>query len=241
MGDISLEQVGTENRFNFKYIYEMEDNNDTEANDSPYNNINTGCNYYAADEFQKCEHNTMNYNSYFHINCRSLSKNWTEFKGLINELHGDCFCFEYIGISEVFNCDRDVRLALPGFHNLITRTRNNNDVGRGGVGLFIKDTINYTIREDLSVFIPLFIEVKSSKKSNIIDVIYRPNTPPRADIDIYYIGHTIYDILDIINLESKPCTLMGDFNIDLLKYDIHGKTIMTTLTVFLLKALCHTY
>ena len=59
-----------------------------------------------------------------------------------------------------------MRISLPGYHNLIARCRDNGP--RGGVGLFIKETINHKIREDLSVFIPhvfesLFVEIENSK------------------------------------------------------------------------------
>ena len=55
--------------------------------------------------------------------------------------------------------------------------------------MFIKDHINYTLREDLSVFIPhvfesLFIEFGTSKKT-VLGIIYRPNTAPKADIDLF--------------------------------------------------------
>ena len=57
--------------------------------------------------------------------------------------------------------------------------------------IFIKETIDYKIRNDLSVFIPhvyesLFVEITSNiGKNMIIGVIYRPNTFPRADVDIF--------------------------------------------------------
>ena len=69
-----------------------------------------------------------------------------------------------------------MRLSLPGYHKLITRCRQNGL--RGGVGLFIKDTINYSIREDISVFIPhvfesIFIEViHKDRKNYIFSIIY---------------------------------------------------------------------
>ena len=55
-----------------------------------------------------------------------------------------------------------MRLSLPGYHELISRCR--DDGPRGGVGLFIRDNINYKIREDISSFVPhtfesLFIEI----------------------------------------------------------------------------------
>ena len=40
--------------------------------------------------------------------------------------------------------------------NLITRTREKRN--RGGVGLFIKEDVNFNIRKDFSVFIPHIFE-----------------------------------------------------------------------------------
>ena len=56
----------------------------------------------------------------------------------------------------------------------------------------------------------------------IIGVIYRPNTAPRADLDLY--SSTLYDIMGIINNGKQSCTIMGDMNIDLLKCTVHSKT-----------------
>ena len=89
--------------------------------------------------------------SYFHLHCRSLSSNWENFYELLCDLHSENFSFDIIGISEVFECKRDLRLALLGFHKLITRFR--EDGKQGGVGMFIKENFNYKIWEDLSVFI----------------------------------------------------------------------------------------
>ena len=63
--------------------------------------------------------------------------------------HGNKFTFDYIGISEILKCEDDKRLNLHGYQNLITRTR--PDGNRRGVGLFIKENINFKIRNDLSV------------------------------------------------------------------------------------------
>jgi len=96
------------------------------------------------------------------------------------------------------------------------------------VGLFIKESVQYKIREDLSifnthVFESIFVEIESHpSKKYIIGVIYRPNTAPRADVDVF--ASTLYSILDIINAESRTCIIMGDMNINLLNYQIHQKT-----------------
>ena len=78
------------------------------------------------------------------------STNWDSFHDLICELHGDKFTFDIIGISELFRCTGDMRISLPGYHKLISRLR--DDGPRGGVGIFIKETLNYIIREDISFY-----------------------------------------------------------------------------------------
>ncbi len=192
--NISLDQVRAEDRFDFRSIYEIDDFDD-EVRDSPYTEYGTKCNYCDPVEFQQDNSERLNYDSFFHLNCRSLSANWESFNNLLCELHGDKFSFDFIGVTEVFECSRDKRLHLTGYHDIITRTR--DDSNRGGVGLFISNNISFTIREDLSVFIPhiyesLFIEVKSSNKhmnTQIVGVIYRPNSQPRADIDMFSITY----------------------------------------------------
>ena len=60
------------------------------------------------------------------------------------------------------------------------------------------------------------IEICHERKKHIIGVIYRPNTAPKADINIFALTQT--ELLNIINLEKKTSVIMGDFNVDLLHY-----------------------
>ena len=88
--------------------------------------------------------------------------------------------------------------------------------------------MSYFRRDDLSIFIPhvietLFIEVKVNQtKSIILGVINRPNSQPRADMEIF--TTKLADITTKINSENKESYIMGDFNIDLLKFQSHEKT-----------------
>ena len=59
-------------------------------------------------------------------------------------------------------------------------------------------------------------------KNRIVGIIYRLNTPPR--VNIYICSIHLFDKMDLINSERKTSVIMGDFNIDLLKYCIHWKT-----------------
>ena len=50
-------------------------------------------------------------------------------------------------------------LDIPGYHKLINKNRKGTSVNPGGVGVYIKDSISYTLRKDLSVFIPHIFEL----------------------------------------------------------------------------------
>ena len=234
--NITLDQVREEEQFNLRTIYEVNDIESHEDHDSPFQQCNIDCEYYEPEDLNRVLLDKPCSTSYFHLNCRSLSSNWECFHDLLCDLHNEQFSFDFIGISEIFNCEKDSRLKLPGFHKLISRTR--DDGNQGGVGLFIKKYINFKIREDLCVFIPhifesIFVEIQTkTKKKNIVGVIYRPNSQPKADIDIFV--STLFELMNIINNENNICTLMGDFNIDLLKYNTHTKTNVYLDNIFLL-------
>ena len=227
--NITLDQIRVDNQYNFASIYDnISLYEDDECFDSPFGYSDKECAYFEPDQFcAEMEHMNSKDISYFHLNCRGLSSNWELFRDLICDLHNEHFSFDFIGLSEIFKCDNDLRLGLPGYHNLITRCRDRGN--RGGVGLFIRENLNYKIRDDLSVFIPhvyesLFIELISTSVNNniIIGVLYRPNTQPKADMDIFSVN--IYESMDRINSENKKGIIMGDVNVDLLKFGSHVKT-----------------
>ena len=83
------------------------------------------------------------------------------------------------------------------------------------MGLFIKQSNSFKIREGLRVFIPhvyesLFIEVENESQENIIvGVVYRPSIPQCADLS----SSTLFDIMEIINSKCKVSSRLGDANI----------------------------
>ena len=87
--------------------------------------------------------------------------------------------------------------------------------------MYIKDSISYTLCKDLSIFIPyifesLFIEINKQKHNlnQTVAVIYKPNTAPKADLNIF--STTYLKTLEKLNVT------MGDFNIDLLQSNKHN-------------------
>ena len=103
--------------------------------------------------------------------------------------------FDFIAIGEIFKHSGDVRLKLPGYHNLLSSYR--DDSPRVGVGIFVKDNTNYKIRDDTSVFIPhvfesIYLEISNqSTKNEIVGIVYRPNTEPPTLTLIFLNPHCV--------------------------------------------------
>jgi hypothetical protein len=134
--------------------------------------------------------------------------------------------FDVIGVTELFSM-AEGQCLLTGYHPLVFATRNNSNSSKGGVGVYIKDTLKYKMRHDLCIFIPnifesIFIEINLGHKKLIIGTVYRPNSYPNADIDIFM--QTMNDLQQLLAAENKETYLMGDMNIDLLKCSNHLKT-----------------
>ena len=92
--------------------------------------------------------------------------------------------------------------------------------------MYIKNTLSYKVRNDLSIFIPnvlesIFCEIQLCNTSIIVCTIYRSDTPPKADLDIF--THTIHELQQQLNNDNKETYIMGDMNIDLLPYENHQK------------------
>ncbi len=182
-GQVSLDDVRTRSSYDLiSLCQDAED--DFIDNDCPFQYGQHHCDYYEPNDFRSMINTNSlhdNVTSYFHLNCRGLSSNWDSFQSLLFELHGDKFSFDIIGISEIFRTSGDMRLKLPGYHDLLSRCR--DDGPRGGVGLFIRDSIHFKVREDISVFIPHVFDKPS--KNIIVGVVYRPNSEPYADLDMF--------------------------------------------------------
>ena len=102
-------------------------------------------------------------------------------------------------------------------------------LGRAPVSFQLRcraDYLPYKPRNDLSIYKPTelessFIEISNPKRSNtIIGCIYRH---PNKDLDEFNDNY-LNTLLDKISKENKSVFLLGDFNVDLLKYDKHAPT-----------------
>ena len=160
--------------------------------------------------------------SLFHINSCFLSKNIEDLEYLLNSASID---FDVIAISET----RIVKgKTLVSILNLMNYSHEfcPTESSSGGSLLYIHNHLSYKPRNDLSIYKTTelessFIEISNPKRSNIIiGCIYRH---PNMDLDEFNDNY-LNSLLDKISKENKSVFLLGDFNVDLLKYDKHAPT-----------------
>ena len=231
VNNISFDHVRQNREYDFAQIFEntINEDNNTKSDTLPPSYVNHLCPYKTSDQFLNDLDPTVDKKfSVFSVNCRSIDHNWSGLKNLIAEMSSDNFSFSVIGLSEIFKVENELDFKLEGYHKFRCKQRPKDDDGRGGVGFFIKNDLKYEVKDEYSVFIPhiietLFIEVTNiGSKPITLGVIYRPNTLPKADLDVFI--KTISDLLEMFNNQDRNVILMGDFNIDLLKFDINNKT-----------------
>ena len=155
-----------------------------------------------------------------HINIASLSKHIDELRSFICTLNHP---FDVIGITETRLYDdnplENIEIDGYEFRHKPTGTQ------CGGAGIYIKACYAFDVKHEISKSIPnitetVFVELKiAGHKSLLIGCIYR-HTPISTFADTYF-----KKMLELISKQSnKICGLMGDFNVDLIKYASNTNT-----------------
>ncbi len=105
---------------------------------------------------------------------------------------------------------------MPGYHNPPQR-KDRTYAAHGSVITYISDRYDYDRRYDLEVSTieTIWIEIKPSKSANIlVCTVYRPEEERMPEWNIKFRQE-----MESTYIENKEIILMGDFNIDLLRYD----------------------
>ena len=101
----------------------------------------------------------MNPSHFAHTNIRSINKNRDELFLLLRELHID---IQIIGLTEKWlKAPPDSLLLINGYK---CEYKNRQGQSGGGVMLYIKDSLDYTLRPDIcseNSFESLFIEIET--------------------------------------------------------------------------------
>ena len=188
------------------------------------NNL-ASCDYYLEDAFnEKC--NKMSFTSkcfsMIHFTVRSIPQNLQAFEIFMSNL---CIEFTIMAFSETWlTCCNNTLYNIDGYNvESSYRTMRRG----GGVSLYIREHVTYTVRNDLDIFNDImeskFVEIDKKCIDNdrnvIIGVIYRP-----PNSDVVQFTSLISGILQNIKTENKKCFLLGDYNINLLNAEKHHPT-----------------
>ena len=193
--------------------------NDDDDEDVLLNNLD--CKYYDIKQLNDAKIDTSSSFGFFHTNIASLNLHADDLRLILSRLN---YKFDVIGITEHKIHKNTVpfnNISIPGYHEFIYEP---TETSHGGAGLFLKDNLDYIVRNDLqlnvgSKFEAIFIEIQFPKKK-ILCCIYRHL---KSDISVQEFSNVYLEpVLQRISKENKHCVLMGDFNVDLLKMETHN-------------------
>ena len=131
---------------------------------------------------------------------------------------------DIIGISETSqreNSEFSMNVSIEGYHHPFTI---GSKTAKGGVALYAKNNLDIWVRDDLitvnEYYEAIWVEIKSDKAKHIIcGCLYRhPNSDSKEFVKY------LSTCLAKITKEKEECYLLGDFNVDLLKYDTNNKS-----------------
>jgi hypothetical protein len=203
------------------------------------NVFNHACDMCEIDKLDLTKCNKINTEySIMHINIHSLPAKLSQLEMLINRLAKYNIEIQFILLCETCLNKNNAHLYNIEGYNFISLQRQN--ITRGGVGIYIKNDINFIHRTDLEInregeFESIFIQTQSPNKKNaIIGEIYRvPGTNETDSINAYD------NILAKLNNEKHDIFIGTDQNHDYLKIHQHKKTA-ELLNVFLNNAIIPT-
>ena len=164
------------------------------------------------------------------INMRSLAntKNFAKLQFFINSL---CFKPTAIAINETYLRNNDVgpHDNLKGYR-FISNCRKTHK--GGGVGLYVLDSSNFKVREDLTImddkiFESLFIEIKCSTRSVIFGTIYRSPNPDNDTHSVFL--QYLNKCVTILGKSNKSCIIQGDLNHNLIDTEDSNTTLFSDI------------
>ena len=169
-------------------------------------------NYFGTHDFHvnKDISACLSNNAFSFLNCnmRSIQANIDNLIKMPSELY---FPLSIIGLTETkLKIDKEeiLNINIPGYNFLSQPSLSN----AGGVGIFVKNGISYSWREDLSSvkegYESLWIEIQNDAEHNTIcGIIYRH---PHGNLDSFMIH--VNTVIEKIHHENRYCVILGDFN-----------------------------
>ena len=175
--------------------------------------------------------------SFFHMNVCSLTKNFDDFNILLGDLN---LSLDILAITETRIKKDSLSPINLQLNNYLTE-HNPTESSAGETLLYKNKRLSCQLRNDLRLYDPgkiesTFIEIICSKSTNVIvGCIYKHCTLPINDFTNDFISPLL---LKLQKESSKTIFLLGDFNIDLLKYEfldsVNNLLILLVLTFYYL-------
>ena len=173
--------------------------------------------------------------NFLHLNISSLPYHLTELQALLSSTKIN---FDINGISESRikqnkNYIDNINLQNYKIEHCPTEAANR------GVLLYIKDNIIYKLRKDLKIYKSKYLEltflevINQSGKNTIVGCICRHPYMDLSEFNNDYLNSLSEKLL---REKNKHIILMGDFNVDLLKY-----TTDNSAAQFLIRCIYHLY
>ena len=203
-------------------LYDIFENPDKTDTNDPDIMLNIPCSkYYDFQKFngQLTSTSSKSSLSMLHFNLRSLPKNFDTLHELLCSLNNKP---DIIGISETkLNDNSTANTDLIGYKFFHT----NSKTAAGGTAIYAKRSLIPVPRKDIVFNMDMvescWTEFKSSNKKNTIikGCVYK-----HPDADVSEFTKQLDNIMKSLNEKGHQVFIMGDINIDFLKYNIHNPT-----------------
>jgi hypothetical protein len=164
------------------------------------------------------------------LNIQSLPAKFSEFSEFISLMANNHCSPDIICLQELWQFPANVNFKLKGYHPLMYSLRRNNVQG-GGVGIYLKDKFEYTVLDGLSLFVDrilesIFVEVTVYKNTKIIiGSLYRSgSTHPNLTVNDQFreFSELLSNLCSEISNLNRTVYLLGDMNLDVLKYGVNN-------------------
>ena len=199
--------------------------NEDDFSESPYVSTNISCTYIDPIDYSNSFKNLKNI-SILSLNIQSLSAKFSDLKELIYILSCSNCSPDIICLQEIWQINSEADFSIPGYSNLVYKTRSNNVQG-GGVGIYVGSHLSFNMSPIHSVFADrlfesIFVEVSLSNSKLLVGSVYRPNSGHPTLTQSEQFSQSLEILANIasqISTSNIPTRILGDFNIDVLKYN----------------------
>ena len=209
--------------FNSDYLCEDANSPD----DSPYCNLDILCNYIDENQFVSKFSGSNNFNL-FSLNIQSLPSKYNALQDLINNFNINNCQPDVLCIQETWQVPDPSLFPLINYNQFICNLRSNSIQG-GGVGFYFKNSLRFKILTEKSIFIDrvfesIFAEVWiNNNKKVVIGNVYHPsvNHPTLSSSQQFDQFFEMFsNLLNDFSCSNTQVIIVGDFNLDALKYNL---------------------